>query len=219
MFAIRTIALVALIWVSKQWGSEFAAISEPIDNASCFSDQHIEVIVRALMSNGRIDPNARRSLINTLHWGAHVAFYMTPCVKCRNAKEQAKSVCDDLNMLPISPYAYIDVTDRNLWTLSRNENIDFLNEFADALYSCSNRRYVPSILTIKESWEAIMGVDYSGHSEKKLWYVHLDGNIKHDDFVPFGGWTEPCKKTYIKNFKYYGYTVDRGSELIWDAKE
>ena len=212
----RIIVLITLVWASKPWKPTFVVTSKLLGLSACCFTEGVEVIVRALMSNGQVDPNAWQNLNDLQYCGTHSAIYMTPCVKCGNATAQANKVCDAFENLSVSGYGFIDVTDRNVWALTQQENIAFLKEFANAIDS--RRRYSPAILTTKQSWEAIMGVDYSGHADKKLWYIHIDGDYRHKDFVPFGGWnTNPMKKTYKLNFSFCDVTeMDIGSEC-WDV--
>ena len=159
-----------------------------------------EIFLRALTSNGQLEPNVREHSRELAAKRAKVGYYATPCVTC-SAKEQANKICalakDNFDLMFVT--IFIDITDQKVWNMTQAENIGFLSEFADTLAPCEtsmDRKIKAGILTSKKNWEAIMGASYSGHSDKYLWYVNLDGYPDARDFVPFGGWTEPAFKTH-----------------------
>lgn len=181
----------------------FVETAEPISiaDACCLKKQgYVEVILRALRSNGKEDTHVYDSAKKLANAGINPNFYATPCVSCKNAKEQAEVMCRLAKMTAVdSSTVYIDVTDPKIWTGSQTENLKFFTEFASMIQNCPiSHMYSikPGVISNKNSWETVMGIGDSGHSEKHLWYVNLDGNPDASDFVSFGGWTKPRKKTF-----------------------
>ena len=179
-------------------------------DAKCLKKNgYSEVIIRALKGDGNIDANAYDSAMKLNKAGINPNFYVTPCMKCRDAKEQAVKVC---RLVKKTTYdvsiVYVDVVDSNVWSSLPQENVAFLTEFTGVISSCPiNHKFSieAAIWSTKEKWETIMGT-YSGYFANRLWYVNLDGDPSPKDFKPFGGWAKPHKKTFKIGHTDCGHT-------------
>lgn len=180
------------------------------EDARCLKNNgYSEIIILASGSDGKIDTHAYDSAIQLEKVGINPNFYVTPCVRCGNAKDQAEKVC---RLVKKTTYdtstVYVDVTDGNLWGGTPHENMIFLDELVGTISACPiNHKFsiVAGILTTKQSWESIMGT-YPGYFFNRLWYVNLNGNPYPDDFTPFGGWTKPQRKTFKAGHTDCGHT-------------
>jgi len=202
---IRILAFIALIWASSAaylFLDTYNKVSP--DDVDCFRGKgYLELIVRALMSSGKVDPNAPESITNIFAGGMGGSVYLTPCVQCDDPERQANDVCELMQNSLTNRYVFIDVDHIPLWNKDNAKNIDFLTRFESAIGSCS-AGYVPAIITKKGSWEQIMGKDYSGQSDKWLWYIGLNNEPEPTDFKPFGGWTRARSKTFTQGVEECG---------------
>ncbi|MDR3413586.1 MAG: hypothetical protein P4L50_10245 [Anaerolineaceae bacterium] len=78
--------------------------SEKIVDASCLAANQTDVIIRGNLKLGMVDPNLRENAAKLRAAGIAPLPYMTPCVRCDNAKEEVATV---LNAMGTQPQAAI----------------------------------------------------------------------------------------------------------------
>lgn len=220
--ALTLITWMALFAHIQAFTIRFINSTVPIDGKKIYDDdclRQTDILLR-LINNGSVDANMLHSIASLNKIGTSVMAYMTPCVTCKNGKDHGNEMCELVksyhcfsNEGYLAALNFIDVTNPSVWSTFPADNIAFIKEYMSVMEKCDcdDLHMFPGILTTKENWEVIMG-NYTGQSDKDLWYVHLDGTPDANEFIPFGGWTAPIYKTYEKD---YSICNSRDSPKAW----
>uniref|UniRef100_A0AC35GRK8 Lysozyme n=1 Tax=Panagrolaimus sp. PS1159 TaxID=55785 RepID=A0AC35GRK8_9BILA len=148
-------------------------------------------IARVWRSIGSADPTGIQNIKNARQAGwKYVDGYIFPCFKksCGSAKDQVKATLDRLSKDNAKiGMLWLDVEVEN-WPADKSANQAFILDMAKQAEEMGTK---VGIYTSKNNWDQIVG-NWSGVSDKPLWYAHWDGQQNFNGFKAFGGWRKPA---------------------------
>ena len=97
---------------------------------------------------------------------------------------------------------WLDVEGR--WGPSKSANQQF---FEGLVSQALLLNQTVGVVTSKAQWTSIMGDSYTKGSPFPLWYTQGNNIASFDDFVPFGGWTQPVMKQWTRTDAVCGVEV------------
>ena len=162
------------------------------DTAKCLiAAKHHFTIIRASMTDGKVDPNVVRNYNAAKAAGfQNIDLLISPCITCEPATiiQEMISATKDLGATRI--WINVDVPG---WREFRSFNQVFLGDLIDEITKAGKKA---GVLVSKFQWNDVFGEDFAGASAQELAYVRLNKKATFKDFEPFGGWTKPYAKHY-----------------------
>ena len=199
---LATIALAFALLASAEYKTAVDTAQEVHDPA-CFASKTNTMLFRAFNSNGRYDPTVIKNLAKFSKNVTNIYVYMNPCFHCGEPVKQIKALLEAVKSHFI-PLIFVHVEEEG-WSNNVTMNSEFLKPIIDFIRSMSSRRI--GILTDQKAWEKVMGKTCTQFKDVLLWYDSNDKKPDMHDFKPFGGWTKPAAKRYIREGPYCGNTV------------
>lgn len=172
-------------------------------------------IVRCYESSGQVDPNAAAS--TNAGWAAgltSVDVYHCPCVNGQvSAQAQVQAAFHALSAVNARFGCYwIEVEQGAGWSTTKNSsNSQFLTQLVEAAQQLG---LTVGILTSSLVWGSI--INNAQFAQWPLWYAVGDNQPNFEDFISFGGWTQPVMKQYASAVSNSGisYNADWAPGLV-----
>uniref|UniRef100_A0A0K0FIF7 Glycosyl hydrolase family 25 n=1 Tax=Strongyloides venezuelensis TaxID=75913 RepID=A0A0K0FIF7_STRVS len=153
-------------------------------------------IARAWESNGNYDYTGMQNIKNAWAGGMqHVDAYIFPCLSsgCAHAANQVEATVDKLKAEGAKiGTLWLDI-ERYAWPADHNYNRNFITAMVNQAQSMG---VTVGIYSNYYNWEAIVGLDYSAHSNLPLWWANYNGHQDYTGYRPFGGWSRPAMHQY-----------------------
>eukprot|EP00829_Urostomides_striatus_P000788 TRINITY_DN1099_c0_g1_i7.p3 TRINITY_DN1099_c0_g1~~TRINITY_DN1099_c0_g1_i7.p3 ORF type:complete len:214 (-),score=75.97 TRINITY_DN1099_c0_g1_i7:16-657(-) len=175
----KTIVLIHLIFATV-FCTNGVTIRDLVTDFKCLKEKHLAyAFVRALLNNGRIDPNARKTLqaaqaAKLLYYNA----YINPCVNCRFTPEyQIDIVAKELDGIDYG-MIWIMVQINDPWTPNQANNCVYLKRM---IAETKKLNLTAGIGSDALWWEKIMGVDCVIEDyDVGLWWIKHDKEQHYD---------------------------------------